>query len=232
MCRRRPGRAHEVGAVLVCDGSQAVGHLPVRVEELGVDFYVFTGHKIMALNGAGVVYGRRDLLEEMDPFLLGGDMIEYVQEQSATFNTVPYKFEAGTPLSEAVISLGAALDYLEERVGFERIQQVDRELTGYLLAGLANIPEITILGGATAQERTGIITFTLEGVHAHDVAQILSMKGICVRSGHHCAQPLAKFCGASSSTRVSLWFYNTKEDCDVFLTELSRVRRLMGLGVS
>ncbi|KAF5064017.1 Cysteine desulfurase SufS [anaerobic digester metagenome] len=221
--------AHAVGAVILVDGSQAVPHLAVDVRELDVDFYTFTGHKIMSLTGAGVLYGRESVLEGMEPFLLGGDMIEYVEEQRTTYNTLPYKFEAGTPLSEAVISLGAAIDYLKE-VGYDRIGAIDADLTQYLLAQLAQIPQVRVIGGSSPKNRAGIVTFTLDGVHAHDVAHILDSKGICVRAGHHCAQPLARYCNTTATTRVSFWFYNTREDCDRLVRELKRIRRLMGLG--
>lgn len=221
--------AHAHGAVMISDGSQAVPHMQVDVRDLDVDFYTFTGHKIMALTGAGVLYGKEELLNDMEPFLLGGDMIEYVEEQNTTFNTLPWKFEAGTPLSEAVISLGAAIDYIEG-VGYDAIQAIDDELTQYLLEELNKLDYIRIIGGSSPQDRAGIVTFQVEGVHSHDVTQILDSKGICVRAGHHCAQPLARYEGASSTTRVSFWLYNTREDVDVLLRELKRVRRLMGVG--
>lgn len=221
--------AHAHGAVMISDGSQAVPHMQVDVRDLDVDFYTFTGHKIMALTGAGVLYGKEELLNDMEPFLLGGDMIEYVEEQNTTFNTLPWKFEAGTPLSEAVISLGAAIDYIEG-VGYDAIQAIDEELTQYLLEELNKLDYIRIIGGSSPQDRAGIVTFQVEGVHSHDVTQILDSKGICVRAGHHCAQPLARYEGASSTTRVSFWLYNTREDVDVLLRELKRVRRLMGVG--
>lgn len=221
--------AHDHGAIIVADGSQAVPHMKVDVRDLDVDFYTFTGHKIMSLTGAGVLYGRESILEDMEPFLLGGDMIEYVEEQKTTYNTLPYKFEAGTPLSEAVISLGAAIDYIEG-IGYDEIQAIDRDLTDYLMAELIKVPHVSVIGGTQTMDRAGIVAFTLDGVHAHDVAHILDMKGISVRAGHHCAQPLARYCKTTSSTRVSFWFYNTREDCDILIKELKRIRRLMGLG--
>lgn len=223
------GIAHGHGAVIIVDGSQAVPHMRVDVTELDVDFYTFTGHKIMALTGAGVLYGKEALLEAMEPFLLGGDMIEYVEEQKTTYNTLPYKFEAGTPLSEAVISLGAAIDYIEA-IGYDEIRAIDHDLTQYLIQELSQVPHVNIIGGADSQDRSGIVAFTVDGVHSHDVAHILDMKGICVRAGHHCAQPLARYCGVTSSTRASFWFYNTREDCDLLVKEVKRVRRMMGLG--
>lgn len=221
--------AHEVGAIFVCDGSQAVPHMAVDVVDLDVDFYVFTGHKIMSLTGVGVVYGRESILNDMEPFLLGGDMIEYVEEQHTTYNVLPYKFEAGTPMSESVISLGAAIDYIKS-VGYEEIQRIDEDLTGYLLEGLKAVPGIRIIGGDSPKDRAGIVSFSMEGVHSHDVASILDSKGICVRAGHHCAQPLARFCNSLSTTRVSFWLYNTREDVDLLIEQLHRTRRLMGLG--
>lgn len=227
--RRISDLAHAHGAVMISDGSQAVPHMSVDVEALGVDFYTFTGHKIMAFTGAGVLYGKADLLNDMEPFLLGGDMIEYVEEQKTTFNTLPYKFEAGTPLSEAVISLGAAIDYIEQ-VGYDTIQAIDEDLTTYLLKELEAVPHLHIIGGKSPINRSGIVAFGLDGVHSHDAAHILDGKGICVRAGHHCAQPLARYCKVTSSTRVSFWLYNTREDCDLLVKELKRIRRLMGLG--
>lgn len=221
--------AHAHGAVMVADGSQAVPHMQVDVQDLDVDFYTFTGHKIMALTGAGVLYGKEELLNDMEPFLLGGDMIEYVEEQNTTFNTLPWKFEAGTPLSEAVISLGAAIDYILE-VGYDTIETIVEELTEYLVEELNKLDYIRIIGGSSPKGRAGIVTFLVEGVHSHDVTQILDSKGICVRAGHHCAQPLAKFEGAVSTTRVSFWLYNTRDDVDILIKELKRVRRLMGIG--
>ena len=221
--------AHAHGAVIVVDGSQAVPHMKVDVQDLGVDFYTFTGHKIMSLTGAGVLYGREELLDDMEPFLLGGDMIEYVEEQKTTYNTLPYKFEAGTPLSEAIISLGAAIDYIEA-IGYEEIQAIDEDLTEYLMEQLKEIPYIKILGGNQTKNRAGIVAFSVDDVHSHDVAHILDSKGIAVRAGHHCAQPLARYCKTLSTTRVSVWFYNTRDDIDILIKELKRVRRLMGYG--
>ncbi len=221
-------KAHSVGAVLVCDGSQAVPHFKVEAEKLGADFYVFTGHKLMSYTGAGVLWGKMELLEKMDPFLLGGDMIEYVEEQSCTFNTVPHKFEAGTPLSEAVISLGAAIDYLNQ-VGYEYIGKKDRKLTEYLLKRLEEIEGIKILGG-NSPERTGVVSFTIEGIHSHDIGWIMDSEGICVRSGHHCAQPFIRYLGVPSSTRISLYFYNEKEEIDEAVKALKKVREIMGNG--
>lgn len=220
--------AHLKGAIVISDGSQAVPHFRVDVKDLDVDFYAFTGHKLMSLTGVGVLYGKKELLEEMDPFLLGGDMIEYVEEQKTTYNIVPYRFEAGTPQSEAVISLGAAIDYIE-KIGYDYIEKKDRELTEYLLERLDEINHINIIAGK-GRDRTGLVTFTVDDVHSHDVSWILDSQGVCVRSGHHCAQPLMKYIKSMSSTRVSLYFYNNKEDIDTFIGALKRVRRLMGYG--
>lgn len=220
--------AHEKGAILICDGSQAVPHFKVDVEDLDVDFYAFTGHKLMSFTGIGVLYGKKELLESMDPFLLGGDMIEYVEEQKTSYNTVPHKFEAGTPSSEAAVSLGAAIDYINE-ITYDYIKSKDKELTEYLISQIETVPHINIVGGKGI-DRTGLVTFTVDDVHSHDVGWILDSKGVCVRSGHHCAQPLMKYVNIPSSTRVSLYFYNTKSDIDTFITALKGVRRLMGYG--
>ena len=175
----------------------------------------------------GVLYGKRELLEAMPPFLLGGDMIEYVKEQSATFNELPYKFEAGTPNADGAVSLHAAIDYLES-FGMDAIEAYEEELVAYILPKLLELPHVNVIGSTNPKEKHGVIAFTIDDVHPHDVATILDAKGICVRSGHHCAQPLGAFYNVSASTRLSMYLYTRKEDLDAFLEVLKTVRSVMG----
>lgn len=221
-------RAHAVGAKVVLDGAQSAPHMAINVRELDCDFFAFSGHKMLAAQGIGVLYGRRELLEAMPPFLLGGDMIEYVREQDTTFNEVPHKFEAGTPNAEGAVSLAAAFDYLET-VGWDEIAAHEAVLTEMALAGLQRLPYVRLLGSTDPREKYGVIAFLVEGVHPHDVATILDSYGIAVRSGHHCAQPLGAFYDAPASTRLSFYLYNTEEEVEYFLKTLPNVRKLMGL---
>lgn len=220
-------KAHSVGAVTVVDGAQSVPHMKVDVQALDCDFFVFSGHKMCASQGIGVLYGKRALLEEMSPFLYGGDMIEYVQEQSTTFNEVPYRFEAGTPNADGAVTLHAAIDYLEE-IGLDNIETHEAKLIEYVLPKMLEIPHIRVLGPKDPKEKHGVIAFEVEGVHPHDVATILDSKGICVRSGHHCAQPLGAFYNLPATSRMSVYFYNTLEEMDYFLEGLKSVRKVMG----
>ncbi len=220
--------AHAVGAVVVLDGAQSAPHIPVNVQELDCDFFVFSGHKMLALQGIGVLYGKRSLLEEMEPFNLGGDMIEYVREQETTFNVLPFKFEAGTPNVVGAVSLAAAIRYLNE-IGWEAIMAHESELTQALLAGLQSYPYVRLLGSDNPAEKYGVLTFLIDEVHPHDVATILDSYGIAIRSGHHCAQPLGAYLQAPASNRVSVYIYNTQEEVDYFLNALPQVRKQMGL---
>ena len=220
-------KAHSVGAVVVLDGAQSTPHKKIDVQELDCDFFVFSGHKMCASQGIGVLYGKRELLEAMPPFLLGGDMIEYVKEQSATFNELPYKFEAGTPNADGAVSLHAAIDYLES-FGMDAIEAYEEELVAYILPKLLELPHVNVIGSTNPKEKHGVIAFTIDDVHPHDVATILDAKGICVRSGHHCAQPLGAFYNVSASTRLSMYLYTRKEDLDAFLEVLKTVRSVMG----
>lgn len=222
-------KAHEMGAKVLVDGAQAVPHMEVNVKELDCDFYVFSGHKMYSLMGVGVLYGKEDILNEMEPFLYGGDMIEYVYEQDVSFNELPGKFEAGTPNVESIVSLDAAIDYVKA-LGFEWISEKENELTAYALERLNAIPYIRILGPKEMKDRGGVISFTVDEIHPHDVSMILDSYGIGVRAGHHCAQPLMRYLGVHSSSRVSFTFYNTKEEIDGFITHLDDVRRWMGFG--
>ena len=221
--------AHDVGAVAVIDGAQAVPHTKVNVRELDADFYVFSGHKMLAPMGIGVVYGKKKLLNKMPPFLTGGEMIEYVELDSATYAEVPHKFEAGTVNVGGAVGLHAAMDYLD-KVGFDYIEETELRLTKRLLEGMRALPYINIAGSENAEEHNGIITFTIDDVHPHDSASILNNAKICVRAGHHCAQPLMKFLGFNSTLRASLYFYNTEKEVDRFLDSLTKVRGWLGYG--
>ena len=221
--------AHDVGAVAVIDGAQAVPHTRVNVRELDADFYVFSGHKMLAPMGIGVVYGKKKLLNKMPPFLTGGEMIEYVELDSATYAEVPHKFEAGTVNVGGAVGLHAAMDYLDQ-VGFDYIEETELRLTKRLFEGMKSLPYINIAGSEKAEEHNGIITFTIDDVHPHDSASILNDAKICVRAGHHCAQPLMKFLGFNSTLRASLYFYNTEEEVDRFLDSLTKIRGWLGYG--
>lgn len=220
-------RAHAAGAVVVYDGAQAVPHMKVDVQALDCDFMVFSGHKMLGSAGTGVVYGKKDLLNDMEPFLLGGDMIEYVQEQTTTFNVLPFKFEAGTENVEGAVALRAAIEYLE-CLGWEAIEEHEHVLVVRALEGMKKIPHIRIIGSTDPEEKTGVIAFMIDGVHPHDAATILDSYGIAIRSGHHCAQPFGAHIGAEASNRISFYIYNTIEEVDYFLETLPLVRRQMG----
>ena len=219
--------AHECGAVFVADGAQSVPHVRTDVSESGVDFLAFSGHKMFAPMGIGVLYGKKELLEEMPPFLSGGEMIEYVHRDSERFSAPPYKFEAGTMNAGGAAGLLSALQYIDS-VGFENIMKREEELSEYMLSGLVKIPHVKVLGSDEAREHHGIFTFTVDGVHPHDISEIMSSKNICIRAGHHCAQPLHEFLGVRSTARASLGYYNTKDDIDAFLKTLSEIRGVMG----
>lgn len=225
--KRIAEEAHRHGAVCVVDGAQSTPHIPVNVQEIGCDFYAFSGHKLMAPMGIGCLYGRMELLNEMPPFLTGGEMIEYVDRQSATYAEVPEKFEAGTVNASGAVGLGAAIDYLQQ-VGFDTIGKTEEALTAKLMAGLSEIPGVTMYGAAEPSKHNGIVTFNIEGCHPHDVASVLDTEHIAVRAGHHCAQPLMKFLGANATVRASLYFYNTEEEVDRFVKAVSKVRSWLG----
>ncbi len=220
--------AHEQGAYFVCDGAQSVPHIPVNVKDLDVDFLVFSGHKMLGPMGIGVLYGKEELLSKMPPFLYGGEMIEYVTRDSATYAELPHKFEAGTVNAEGAVGLRAAMDYYN-RLGFAAIEEWENELSEYAFQALQSVPHLKLLGSPDPLSHHGIFTFTLEGVHPHDISEILSADHICVRAGHHCAQPLMKFLKVNSTARASLSFYNTKEEADRLCDSLKTIRRRMGL---
>ena len=220
-------RAHAVGAIVVVDGAQGAPHLATDVQELDCDFYAFSGHKMLAPMGIGVLYGKKSLLEEMPPFLRGGEMIDMVTEQDATFAPLPEKFEAGTPNVSGAIGLKAAIDYLNN-VGFDKIEAQEKELIDLAYTELAKIPYVTIYGPKNPALRYGVLSFNIEGVHPHDVSSLVDYHGnIALRAGHHCAQPLLKFLKTPSTNRISFYFYNTKEDVYKFIEQIKQVRKWM-----
>lgn len=222
-------RAHNAGAVVVVDGAQSVAHMAVDVQALGADFFAFSGHKMLSPMGIGVLYGRRELLSAMPPFLTGGDMIEYVSEQETTFAELPAKFEAGTQNVGGAAGLTAAIDYLE-KLGFDRIAAIEQDLLNYALPQLKALPYVELYGcDTTRNNKTGIITFNVKDVHPHDVSTILDAEGVAVRGGHHCAQPLMTYLRQNATCRASFYFYNTKDDVDRWIAALKKVREVMHL---
>lgn len=220
-------RAHAHGAIVVLDGAQSAPHKPVDVQDLDCDFFAFSGHKMCSMGGIGVLYGKEELLEEMEPFLRGGDMIDVVEEQHTSFAELPAKFEAGTQYVEGAVSLVAAIRYIQA-IGYDEIRTQERKLVTRCLEGMKKFPFIHIIGPKNPEEKEGLIAFTVEDVHPHDVAQILSADGICIRTGHHCAEPLHKYLGINATCRASFYFYNTEEEVDYFLEKLKDVRKVMG----
>jgi cysteine desulfurase / selenocysteine lyase len=221
-------RARAAGAVSLIDGAQAVPQMPVDVAEIGADFYGWTGHKALGPTGIGVLHGRRELLEEMEPFLTGGDMIASVDFEGATWNELPYKFEAGTPPIAEAVGLGAAVGYLE-RLGMERVRAHERTLTGYMLERLAEVPGLRVVGPPGAERRGGLASFTIEGIHPHDVAELADRGGVCIRAGHHCAQPLMRCLGVGATARASVGVYNDASDVDALIDVLLAGREVFGL---
>ncbi|MBO4293529.1 MAG: cysteine desulfurase [Clostridia bacterium] len=213
--------AHKKGAVVVVDASQSIPHMKIDVQALDADFLVFSGHKMLAPLGLGGVYGKREILNDMTPFLMGGDMIEYVHEQTTTFAPLPNKFEAGTQNVEGVIGLGAAIDYIEN-IGYDKIQEIEAEVVGYAKQELAKLDFLKLYITPNSKNHSSVISFNIEGVHPHDVASILDNEGVCVRSGNHCAQPLLRYIGMDSTCRASFYFYNTKEDVDKLVCALKK----------
>lgn len=213
--------AHSMGAKVIVDGSQSVPHMKVSVRDLDADFFVFSGHKLLGPMGIGVVYGKKELLEKMPPYIVGGDMIEYVYEQSATFAELPSKFEGGTQNVEGAVGLGSAIDYLEE-IGMEVIDGIENDLIAYAVNGLKELPYVTIYGPKNLKHRSGIISFSIEGVHPHDVASVFDSYGVAIRSGNHCAQPLMRYMDINATCRASFYFYNTKEDVDKLIEAVKK----------
>lgn len=218
--------AHQVGAIVLIDGAQSVPHLKVDVQKLDADFYAFSAHKMCGPTGIGILYGKSALLESMPPFLGGGDMIKEVKLRSFRANTLPHKFEAGTPAIAEAIGLGAAVDYLSN-IGMENIAKHEHEITEYALERLEEIQGIKLFG-PSADKKGGVAAFTLEGVHPHDVAQILDQDGIAVRAGHHCAQPLHEKFGIPATSRASFYLYSTKEEVDLLVNGLYKVKEMFG----
>ena len=221
--------AHKKGAVIVVDGAQSTPHIPVNVRELGADFLAFSGHKLYGPMGIGGLYGRRELLDEMPPFLSGGEMIETVTREGATYAELPHKFEAGTVNAAGAAGLHAAINYVQS-VGFDAMHRQELALTARTLAGMADMLHIHVIGSDRPEEHNGIVTFTVEGVHPHDVSEILACDGVDVRAGHHCAQPLLQHLGYSATVRASFAFYNTENEVDRLLQSLSTIRERMGYG--
>ncbi len=220
-------KAHSVGAIMVVDGAQSAPHMKVDVQELGADFFALSGHKLCGPMGIGVLWGKKELLENMPPFLTGGEMIEYVTRESATWAELPHKFEAGTVSAGDAVGLGAAIRYIQS-VGFDFIEEQDKKLTKLLVDGMKKIPHVNFVGPAEGEKRTGIVTFTIDGVHPHDIASLLSDEHIAIRAGHHCAQPLGQYLGIQSSARASIYFYNTEEEVETFLEKLAKIREWSG----
>mgnify|MGYP000024157284 FL=1 len=221
--------ARKSGAVVVLDAAQSTPHMEVDVQKLGVDFLAFSGHKLMAPMGIGVLYGRKELLSEMPPFLTGGEMIRTVTRDNVVYAELPHKFEAGTVNGAGAWALAAAIRYLQE-VGYEQIQKQELLLTTQLMDGLKKVPHVQVQGSPDPKEHCGIVSFTIDGVHPHDVSSILDADGIAVRAGHHCAQPLMQQIGVMSTTRASMYFYNTEEDIEKLLASVQTIRRRMGYG--
>jgi cysteine desulfurase/selenocysteine lyase len=221
--------AKSKGAIVVVDGAQSTPHMRVNVQELGADFFAFSGHKMLGPMGIGVLYGKKELLENMSPFLTGGEMIEYVTRTDATYAELPHKFEAGTVNASGAVGLAEAIRYLQN-VGFEAIEAQEQKLTALLMEGMSKLPYIKIYGSKDPKKHCGIVTFTIDGVHPHDISSVLNDDHVCIRAGHHCAQPLMQFIGAGSTARASLYFYNTEEEVKIFLEKLAKVREVMGYG--
>jgi len=223
--------AHAHGALMLADGAQSVPHLPVDVSELDCDFLAFSSHKMMGPTGVGVLWGRREILQDMRPFLGGGEMIEIVERQSTTYNVLPWKYEAGTPNIADVIAFGAAIDYLTE-LGMDRVRAHEIEITAYALEKLSKVPGVTIYGPKSAEERGGVVAFTVEDVHPHDLGQIVDYDGVAIRAGQHCCQVLAQSIGVPATARASFYVYNTPEEVDVLVAAVEGARAMFTTEVS
>lgn len=218
--------AHAVGAKVLVDAAQSVAHMPVSVINLDCDFLVFSGHKMMGPTGVGVLYGKKELLNEMEPFHGGGEMINEVTLEGSTYKPAPYRFEAGTPPIAEAVGLGAAIDYLQD-LGMENVQAYEEELTGYSLEVLSRIPGLSIHGPRT--DRGGMVSFDVDGIHAHDLATILDSEGVAIRAGHHCAQPLMGWLGVPATARASFYVYNTPEEVDVLALAIEKAKHIFGI---
>jgi cysteine desulfurase/selenocysteine lyase len=221
-------RIRAAGAVSLIDGAQAVPHMPVDVAAIGADFYAWTGHKALGPTGVGVLHGDREILQRMDPFMTGGDMIASVDFQSATWNELPAKFEAGTPMVAEAVGLGVAVDYLSD-LGMSRVRSHERELTAYMLERLSKVPGLRVVGPPEADRRGGLASFTIEGMHPHDVAELADRGGVCIRAGHHCAQPLMRCLGVGATARASVGVYNEPADIDALADALIAGREIFEL---
>jgi cysteine desulfurase / selenocysteine lyase len=221
-------RARAAGAVSLVDGAQAVPHMPVDLGSLGADFYAWTGHKALGPTGVGVLHGRAEILDAMEPFLTGGDMIASVDFDGASWNELPYKFEAGTPPIAEAVGLGTAVDYLSA-LGMERVREHEQVLTGYLLERLGEVPGLRFVGPSESENRGGLVSFTIDGMHAHDIAELTSRNGVCIRAGHHCAQPLMRCLGVGATARASVGVYNEAGDVDALIDALIAGRQVFGL---
>lgn len=219
---------HHYGAYFVVDGAQSVPHMKIDVQDLDVDFFAFSGHKMCGPTGIGVLYGKETLLDQMNPIEFGGEMIDFVYESHSTWTELPWKFEAGTPNIAGAIALGAAIDYLET-IGMDVIHRYEQELVAYVMPKLKAIDGLEIYGPEAVEERSGVIAFNIQGLHPHDLATALDMEGVAVRAGHHCAQPLLNYLGQSSTARASFYIYNTKEDCDKLVDALLKTKEFFGL---
>ena len=217
--------AHRNGAIVIVDASQSIPHMKIDVQDLDADFLVFSGHKMLAPLGIGVLYGKKEILDKMTPFIMGGDMIEYVYEQETTFAPLPNKFEAGTQNVEGVIGLGAAIDYIE-KIGYDEIQKNEKEILEYARKELSKLDYLTLYLTSNEENHSAVISFNINGVHPHDTASILDTLGICVRSGNHCAQPLMRYLGIDSTCRASFYIYNTKEDVDKLIEGLNKTYKM------
>jgi len=220
-------RAHEVGALVILDACQSVPHMEVNVESLDIDFLAFSGHKALGPTGVGILWGRKDLLDELPPFLYGGSMVQSVDMTTATWAAVPQKFEAGVPNMAQAVGLGAALNYLTQ-LGMKNVSAHEQALTGYLLEKMNSIADLTVIGPANTHSRGGAISFTLKDIHPHDVGQYLDSQGVAVRTGHHCAWPLAKRMQVPATTRASLYIYNDEADCDVLVDAIQGASKYFG----
>lgn len=224
--------AHKVGncgkgAVVVCDGAQSTPHFKVDVQDLNVDFFAFSGHKVCGPMGIGVLYGKKEILEIMNPFMRGGEMIEYVTRESATYAEIPHKFEAGTVNAGGAVGLARALEYIKQ-VGLSEIEKSDNHLASLIMEELAGNPFVHVIGHKDPEKHCGIVTFTIDGVHPHDIASILDSENVAIRAGHHCAQPLMQKLGVGSTARASCYFYNTEDEALIFVEKVKGIRKVMG----
>lgn len=217
--------AHEKGAVVLVDASQSIPHMKIDVQDLDADFLVFSGHKMLGPMGIGILYGKKEILEKMNPFLMGGDMIEYVYEQETTFAEIPNKFEAGTQNVAGAVGLAAAIDYIEN-LGYENIQKIEEELIDYAKEELAKLDFVETYYTNKKENHSSVISFNIKGIHPHDLATILDSEGVAIRAGHHCAQPLARFLNLAATCRASFYIYNTKEDVDRLIAGLNRAHNM------